>query len=203
MPGLFAIKFLDSQLRLTRSKFTATFEKIPRIAKNCQKIEASERRPQNYTLQYTVHVIRSTEANTSNNTGSAVLAPHGALEYLWYFQHTSWWLSDSGNRFLNRSGNRSDMNSTAVEQNSAEVPSRRQDLKANATAKLIRRDSIEFERNTRKSQRGKAARGETPRPINKDTQSKEPQSWLFVTIAPHAVVMQRKICTIKTWWITI
>ena len=95
------------------------------------------------------------------------------------------------------------MNSTAVEQNSAEVPSRRQDLQANDTAKLIRRDSIEFERNTRKSQRGKAARGETPRPINKDTQSKEPQSWLFVTIAPHAVVMQRKICTIKTWWITI
>ena len=76
-----AIRFVDCQRRLTRSELTATFEKMPRTAKNWQKPKANERRPPNYTLQHAVHETRSTEANASNNTGSAVLAPHGALGY--------------------------------------------------------------------------------------------------------------------------
>ena len=52
---------------------------MPRTAKNRQKPKANERRPPNYTLQHAVHETRFTEANASNNTGSAVLAPHGAL----------------------------------------------------------------------------------------------------------------------------
>ena len=81
---IFAIRFADRQRRLTRSELTANIkntyiEEIPRIAKNWQKPKANERRPPNYTLQHAVHETRSTEANASNNTGSAVLAPHGAL----------------------------------------------------------------------------------------------------------------------------
>ena len=78
---LFAIRFVDCQRRLTRSELTATFEKMPRTAKNWQKTKANERRPPNYTLRHAVHETRSTEANASNNTGSAVLAPHGAFGF--------------------------------------------------------------------------------------------------------------------------
>ena len=52
---------------------------MARTAKDRQKPKANERKPPNYTLQHAVHETRSTEANASNNTGSAVLAPHGAL----------------------------------------------------------------------------------------------------------------------------
>ena len=77
----FAIRFVDCGRRLTRNELTATFEKMPRTAKNWQKPKANERRPLNYTLQHAVHETRYTEANASNNTGSAVLAPHGALGF--------------------------------------------------------------------------------------------------------------------------
>ena len=89
---LFAIRFVDCP-RLTRSELTATFEKMPRTAKNWQKAKANERRPPNYTLQHAVHETRSTETNASNNTGSAVLAPHGALgsnqKSNWAFYYTA------------------------------------------------------------------------------------------------------------------
>ena len=52
---------------------------MPRTAKNWQKPNANERRPPIYILQHAIHETRYTEANASNNTGSAVLAPHGAL----------------------------------------------------------------------------------------------------------------------------
>ena len=77
----FAIRFVDCERRLTRSDLTATFEKMPRTAKNWQKPKSNDRRPANYTLQHAAHETRSTEANVSNNTGSAVLAPHGAFGY--------------------------------------------------------------------------------------------------------------------------
>ena len=54
---------------------------MPRTAKNWQKPNANERRPPIYILQRAIHETRYTEANASNNTGSAVLAPHGALGY--------------------------------------------------------------------------------------------------------------------------
>ena len=91
---LFAIRFVDCGRRRTRNELTATFEKMPRTAKNRQKPKANERRPLNYTLQHAIHETRYTEANASNNTGSAVLAPHGALGYhhtrlLSSLEHTS------------------------------------------------------------------------------------------------------------------
>ena len=56
------------------------------LPKDCQNMpKANEHGPPIYTLQHAVHETRSTEANVSNNTGSAVLAPHGAL---------GWWLAD-------------------------------------------------------------------------------------------------------------
>ena len=78
----FAKRFVDCESRLTRSELTATFEKMPRTAKNWQKPNANERRPPIYILQHAIHETRYTEANASNNTGSAVLAPHGALGYV-------------------------------------------------------------------------------------------------------------------------
>ena len=57
------------------------FEKMPRTAQNLQKPKANERRPPNYTLQHAVRETRSSATNAYNNTGSAVLAPHGALGF--------------------------------------------------------------------------------------------------------------------------
>ena len=52
---------------------------IASTAQNCQEPKANERRLLNYKLHVAVYKTRSSATNASNNTGSAVLAPHGAL----------------------------------------------------------------------------------------------------------------------------
>jgi len=67
--------------------FCCARKKMPRTAKNWQKPNANERRPPIYMLQHATHETRYTEANASNNTGSVVLAPHGALGFLSWKVH--------------------------------------------------------------------------------------------------------------------
>ena len=65
-----------------KEAFPNTFGVYGKAAKNLQELKKpkqNERRPLNYTCQHAVQDTSYNETNASNNTGSAVLAPHGAL----------------------------------------------------------------------------------------------------------------------------
>ena len=65
-------------------------QELPRAAKSCQEPKANERRLLNYKLRFADHKTRSSATNASNNTGSAVLAPHGALGLSTRLPRSSW-----------------------------------------------------------------------------------------------------------------
>ena len=74
------------------------FGKMPRAAKNCQEPKANERRLLNYKLRVADHKTRSSATNASNNTGSAVLAPHGAFGFPLYSAAWRRWATYSRSR---------------------------------------------------------------------------------------------------------